>query len=202
MKSSTKARRMVMELRSNASTEWLEAAQLSFQYHKSLADRAIAQVSDAALHQAIDAETNSIAVIVQHLSGNLSSRWTDFLTTDGEKSTRDRDQEFVDAKAGRAELLAAWEAAWNQLFASLAALVPDDLQRTVTIRGEAHSIPLAIQRSLSHTSYHIGQIVLLARHWAGERWTTLTIPRGGSATHNAAVWSSDDYARRAERPNS
>src|SRR5215213_4387278 len=98
MKSSTKVRRMVMELRSNASTEWLEAAQSSFQYHKTLADRAIAQVSDAALHQAIDAETNSIAVIVQHLSGNLSSRWTDFLTTDGEKSTRDRDQEFVDAK--------------------------------------------------------------------------------------------------------
>jgi hypothetical protein len=191
---------MVMELRSNASNEWLEAALLSFQYHKTLADRAIAQVSDAALHQAIDAETNSIAVIVQHLSGNLASRWTDFLTTDGEKPTRDRDQEFVDAKAGRAELLAAWEAAWNQLFASLAALVPDDFQRTVTIRGEAHSIPLAIQRSLAHTSYHIGQIVLLARHWAGDQWTTLTIPRGGSAAHNAAAWSSDDYARRGERP--
>ncbi len=189
-----------MELRANASTKWLEATQMSFQYHKSLADRAIAQVSDAALHEAIDAETNSIAVIVQHLSGNLSSRWTDFLTTDGEKPTRDRDQEFVDAKASRAELLAAWEAAWNQLFASLAALVPDDFQRTVMIRGEAHSIPLAIQRSLAHASYHIGQIVLLARHWAGERWTTLTIPRGGSAAHNAATWSSDDYARRGERP--
>jgi hypothetical protein len=200
MKPSTNARRMVMELRSNASTEWLEAAQLSFQYHKSLADRAIAQVSDAALHQAVDAETNSIAVIVQHLSGNLASRWTDFLTTDGEKPSRDRDREFVDANASRAELLAAWEGAWNQLFASLAALVPNDLQRTVTIRGEAHSIPLAIQRSLAHTSYHIGQIVLLARHWAGDQWTTLTIPRGGSTAHNAAVWSSDEYARRGKRP--
>jgi uncharacterized damage-inducible protein DinB len=200
MKSSTKVRRMVMELRSNASTEWLEAAQLSFQYHKTLADRAIAQVSDAALHQAIDAETNSIAAIVQHLSGNLASRWTDFLTTDGEKPTRDRDREFDDANSSRTELLAAWEEAWNQLFASLAALVPDDFQRTVMIRGEAHSIPLAIQRSLSHASYHVGQIVLLARHWAGERWTTLTIPRGGSAAHNAAAWGSSDYACRAEPP--
>lgn len=179
---------------------WLEATQLSFQYHKSLADRAIVQVSDEALHQTLDAETNSIALIVQHLSGNLASRWTDFLTSDGEKSWRNRDREFVDANIGRAELLAAWDAAWNQLFTTLSALVPEDLERTVTVRGEPHSVPLAIQRSLAHASYHVGQIVILARHWAGEQWTTLTIPRGGSAAYNAQGWGSGDYAKRAERP--
>lgn len=191
-----------MDSPSNASNAWLSATQLSFQYHKSLADRAIAQVSDAALHQALDANTNSIAAIVQHLSGNLASRWTDFLTTDGEKPTRDRDREFVDAHATRTELLAAWEAAWGQLFGTLAALASDDLERTVVIRGEPHSVPLAIQRSLAHASYHVGQIVILARHWAGEQWTTLTIPRGGSTAYNAQAWGSDDYAKRAERPGS
>jgi hypothetical protein len=182
------------------SLQWLEATQQSFQYHKSLADRAVAQISDAALHRSLDAETNSIAVVMQHVAGNLASRWTDFLTTDGEKPWRNRDHEFVDANASRAELLAAWDAGWNQLFVSLAALVPDDLQRQVMIRGEAHSVPLAIQRSLAHVSYHVGQIVILARHWAGDQWTTLTIPRGGSAAHNATVWASGDYARRAEKP--
>lgn len=180
---------------------WLEATQQSFQYHKTLADRAIVQVSDEALHRTLDAETNSIALIMQHLSGNLASRWTDFLSSDGEKPWRNRDQEFVDANVGRTELLAAWEAAWKGLFMTLSALVPADLERTVVIRGEPHSAPLAIQRSLAHTSYHVGQIVILARHWAGDQWTTLTIPRGGSAAHNAAAWSSDDYARRAARPN-
>jgi hypothetical protein len=180
--------------------QWLEATGQSFQYHKSLADRAIAQVSDDALHRAIDENTNSIAVIVQHLSGNLSSRWTDFLTSDGEKPLRNRDREFVDARVSRSELLAAWEEAWKELFATLAALSADDVARTVQIRGETHSVPLAIQRSLAHTSYHVGQIVQLARHWAGDAWTTLTIPRGGSAAHNAAAWGNHDYALRTERP--
>ncbi|BBO34770.1 DUF1572 family protein [Lacipirellula parvula] len=172
---------------------WLEATQLSFQYHKSLADRAIVQVSDEALHRTLDAETNSIALIVQHLSGNLASRWTDFLTSDGEKPWRNRDREFVDANVGRAELLATWDAAWNQLFTTLAALSPTDLERTVAVRGESHSVPLAIQRSLAHASYHVGQIVILARHWAGEQWTTLTIPRGGSAAYNEQSWGSASF---------
>jgi hypothetical protein len=137
---------------------------------------------------------------VLHLSGNLSSRWTDFLTSDGEKPLRNRDREFVDARVSRSELLAAWEMAWKELFATLAALSAEDVARTVQIRGEAHSVPLAIQRSLAHTSYHVGQIIQLARHWAGDAWTTLTIPRGGSAAHNAAAWGNHDYARRTEQP--
>jgi hypothetical protein len=180
---------------------WLEATHQSFEYHKSLADRALAQTSDEALHRTLDAETNSIAAIVQHLSGNLASRWTNFLTSDGEKPWRDRDQEFIDDHKSRAELLAAWEEGWRLLFVALAALVPDDLTRTVAIRGESHSIPLAIQRSLAHTSYHVGQLVMLARHWAGEHWTTLTVPRGGSAAFNAAVWVREGGARADGQPS-
>lgn len=177
-------------------SSWHEATISCFRYYKSLADRSIAQTTDEALHRAIDANTNSFAVIIQHLAGNLASRWTGFLTSDGKKSTRDRDAEFAPRKIGRVELLARWEAGWDHLFNSLSTLTPEDFGRTVLIRGEAHSIPLAIQRSLTHVAYHVGQIVQLARHWAGSNWATLTIPRGGSAAHNAAAWGTDDDARR------
>lgn len=181
------------------SSPWQEATINCFRYYKSLADRSIAQTTDEALHRVIDANTNSIAIIVQHLTGNLASRWADFLTSDGEKPTRDRDAEFAAQEISRTDLLAGWEAGWGQLFNSLSTLTPEDFGRTVLIRGEAHSIPLAIQRSLSHVAYHVGQIVQLARHWAGSNWTTLTIPRGGSAAHNAATWGTDDYARRTRQ---
>lgn len=177
---------------------WQEASLQCFHYYKTLADRAIAQSSDDALQRAIDPNTNSIAVIVQHLAGNLESRWTDFLTADGEKPGRDRDAEFTPRDASREELLASWERGWGRFFDSLTALTAEDFGRTVAIRGESHSVPLAIQRSLTHVAYHVGQIVQLARHWAGSDWTTLTIPRGGSTAHNAAVWGTDDYARRTE----
>ena len=176
---------------------WRDAAVSGFRYHRLLAERAIAQISDNALHQSLDAETNSIAVIMQHVAGNLRSRWTEFLTSDGEKPFRQRDEEFTDRGASRAELLAAWNVAWQEMFASLEALTHADVGRTVLIRGEPHSVPLAVERSLAHTCYHVGQILLLARHWAGPNWETLTIPRGGSSAHNQAVWNRDDYARRA-----
>jgi hypothetical protein len=172
----------------NIGDTFLAAVVNTFEANKRLADRAIEQVADEKLRLALDANTNSIAVIMKHVAGNLASRWTDFLTSDGEKSDRNRDDEFVDTFGSRAEILESWERGWAQLFSTLRSLSPDDLARTVTIRGESHSVPLALQRSLGHTCYHIGQIVQLARHHAGDTWNALTIPRGGSQQFNQANW--------------
>lgn len=160
----------------------------AFEANKRLADRAIEQLPDDKLHVALDANTNSISVIMKHVAGNLLSRWTDFLTTDGEKPGRDRDGEFVDSFQSRAEILDHWERGWSCLFQTLNSLTAADLDKTVTIRGEPHTVPLAISRSLGHTCYHIGQIVQLARHLAGDHWNTLTIPKGGSQQFNQAQW--------------
>lgn len=168
--------------------EYVAAVIDAFEANKRLADRAIEQVPDEKLHLALDENTNSIAVIMKHVAGNLTSRWTDFLTTDGEKPDRDRDGEFVDAFGTRAEILETWERGWSCLMGALRGLTSEDLAKTVTIRGEPHSVPLAMARSLGHTCYHIGQIVQLARVHAGERWNTLTIPRGGSEQFNRANW--------------
>jgi hypothetical protein len=167
---------------------FIKAIISTFEANKRLADRAIEQVPDEKLHIALDANTNSIAVIMKHVSGNLQSRWTDFLTSDGEKPDRNRDDEFVDTFAGRAEMLEYWERGWSCLLSSLRSFTADDLGKTVAIRGEPHSVPLAIERSLGHTCYHVGQIVQLARIHAGPNWTTLTIPRGGSEEFNRAHW--------------
>lgn len=167
---------------------FLAAVVSTFEANKRLADRAVEQVPDLWLHVALDENTNSIAVILRHVAGNLTSRWTDFLTTDGEKPCRNRDDEFVEAFRSRAELLATWERGWACLFATLASLTADDLEKTVLIRGEPHAVPLALQRSLGHTCYHVGQIVQLARYYCGDNWTTLTIPRGGSEEFNRANW--------------
>lgn len=156
----------------------------AFEANKRLADRTVEQVPDDKLHLALDANTNSIAVIMKHVAGNLTSRWTDFRRADGEKPGRDRDSEFVDTLANRAELLDCWERGWACLFSTVRSLTAEDLEKTVTIRGEPHSVPLALERSLGHTCYHVGQIVQVARIHAGERWTTLTIPRGGSEQFN------------------
>jgi hypothetical protein len=167
---------------------FLSAIINAFEANKRLADRAVAQVPDDKLHVALDANTNSIAVIMRHVAGNLTSRWTDFLTTDGEKPWRDRDDEFVDAPRCREGILEAWERGWDCLLGALKVLDRDDLGKTVTIRGEPHPVPLALERSLGHTCYHIGQIVQVARIHAGEAWDTLTIPRGGSRGFNEANW--------------
>ena len=171
----------------------IDGALTSFRSNKGWADKAIAQLSDDQLHRSLDSHTNCIAVIMKHVAGNLLSRWTDFLTTDGEKPWRNRDDEFVDTFAIRNELIAYWESGWQRLFDSLAGLLADDLGKTVTIRGESHSVPLAIQRSLAHCGYHVGQIVLIARILAGDNWTTITIPRGGSASFNQQVWGAGHY---------
>ncbi len=170
-------------------TETFVAAIINaFETNKRLADRAVEQVPDAKLHVALDANTNSIAIIMKHVAGNLTSRWTDFLTTDGEKPDRNRDDEFVDTFRSRVELLDCWERGWDCLLSTLKTLRPEDCGKTVTIRGEPHTVPLALSRSLGHTCYHIGQIVQLARIHAGEMWNTLTIPRGGSELFNKANW--------------
>lgn len=160
-----------------------------FRMYKRLGDRAMKQMPDDALFAALDAESNSIAIIVKHVSGNLRSRWTDFLISDGEKPDRDRDSEFEAPPKTRAELMDLWESSWKILFGSLAQLADADLTRTITIRGEAHSVMQAINRGITHTSYHVGQIVFLAKHLAGSKWTALTIPRGKSAQFNAKVSS-------------
>jgi uncharacterized damage-inducible protein DinB len=158
-----------------------------FRYYKHLGERAIAQAPDEALTISLDAESNSIAIIVKHLYGNMRSRWTDFLTTDGEKPDRDRDTEFESPAATREQLIAQWEAGWKYLFEALAALTDADLGRKVLIRNEPHSVMQAINRQLAHYSYHVGQIVFLSKHFASDRWTALTIPRGQSAAAAAKI---------------
>lgn len=158
-----------------------------FRNIKQLADGAIAQLNEDEFFRVIDPESNSIAVIVKHISGNIRSRWTDFLTSDGEKPDRRRDSEFVSEGETRESVLQAWEAAWARLFAELRAVGPDDLLRTVTIRAEPHTVMQAINRQLTHNSYHAGQIVFLAKHLRSSAWQTLSIPRGASEQFNARM---------------
>jgi hypothetical protein len=170
------------------SAVFLSATINTFEANKRLADQAIDQLPDDKLNIALDENTNSIAIIMQHIAGNLISRWTDFLTTDGEKPGRSRDDEFVDSFRSRVELLECWERGFACLFETLNSLKAEDLRKTVLIRGEPHSVPLALERSLGHTCYHIGQIVQVARVHAGTNWKTLTIPRGGSEQFNKSNW--------------
>ena len=157
---------------------WLRDTRLQFEKMKALAEGALAQVPDAALNTAIDGESNSLAVIVKHMAGNLRSRFTDFLTTDGEKPDRDRDAEFVvDGAVDRAAMLAGWERGWAVLFKALDQLTPEDLLKDVFIRSERHSVMQAIHRQLTHHAYHVGQIVFLAKHLQADSWKTLSMPR-------------------------
>ena len=154
---------------------------------KALADGAIAQLDDAQLHARIDPEANSVAMLMHHLAGNMQSRWTDFLTSDGEKPWRQRDAEFEPPPGDRAALLATWEAGWTTLFAALDGLADDDLARSVTIRGEAQTALAAIARQLAHYAGHVHQIVLLAKHLRGANWRVLSIPRGQSQAYTARL---------------
>jgi hypothetical protein len=153
------------------------------------------QVTDKQLFAVLDPESNSIAIIVKHMVGNMKSRWTDFLNTDGEKPNRNRDSEFIDPATTREELLAVWEDGWNYVFRAIEPLTDADLGRTVTIRGEAHSVMQAINRQLAHYSQHVGQIMLLAKHFAGERWQSLSVPRNRSAEFNRKVAAGDASQR-------
>lgn len=184
----------------NIAATIVESALALFQANKGWVEKAVTQLPDEKLHVALDRNTNSIAAIMKHIAGNLLSRWTDFLTTDGEKPWRNRDDEFVDSFTNRAEVLDCWERGWSCLFDALRTLTPHDLSKIVTIRGEPHSVPLAIHRSLAHCGYHVGQIILVARILAGERWETITIPRGGSASYNQKAWGKANYEQSALNP--
>ncbi len=177
---------------------FLQATIDQFRVQKSLADRAMAQINDEQFFSQLDPESNSIAMIVKHVAGNLRSRWTDFLETDGEKPTRRRDAEFLQEETdSRTSLIESWEAGWQCVLDSLEELAPSDLIRQVRIASEPHNALQAIQRSLAHTAQHAGQIVLLAKHFAGQRWQTLSIPRGQSEEHNrklAAKYASGETA--------
>jgi hypothetical protein len=161
-----------------------------FRYYKNLAERAIAQCPDEALFTTIDTESNSIAIIVKHISGNMRSRWRDFLTSDGEKPDRNRDTEFEAPPRTRAELLELWERGWKYVFDALQPLGEADLGRTVTIRNEPHSVMQAINRQMAHYSHHVGQILFLAKHLtfaSTGKWQTLSVPRGQSKQFTADV---------------
>lgn len=176
-------------------TSYLEDSLALFRYYKDLAERAMAQVTDEQLLAVLDDEMNSIAVIVKHMAGNMRSRWTDFLTSDGEKPDRHRDTEFVDPPSTRGTLLATWEEGWQSVLGTLESLSEQDLQRTVTIRGEVHSVMQAINRQVAHYSYHCGQIVLLAKHFKHDEWRSLSVPRGQSTKFNSRVLAGDASQR-------
>jgi hypothetical protein len=158
-----------------------------FHTYKRLGERALAQISDEVLTVTLDSESNSVATIVKHMAGNMRSRWTNFLTTDGEKPDRNRDAEFESPAATRVELIAQWDAGWKCVFDALAALSAVDLERTILIRNEPHSVMQAINRQLAHYSYHVGQIVFLAKHFASDHWTSLSMPRRKAAGFDSQI---------------
>src|SRR5450631_3676270 len=166
-------------------SHYLEEVRRQFRGYKKLAEGALAQLTDQEMFLALDAESNSAAVIVKHMAGNMRSRFTDFLTSDGEKPDRHRDQEFeVDSGMTRAEVMAWWEAGWASLFAAVDALEPEDVMRTVTIRGEPHTVLQALNRQVAHYAYHAGQMVFLAKHLRSQEWKSLSVPRGKSEEVN------------------
>ena len=168
-------------------TSYLADSLAVLRMYKSLGEGAMAQVSDEQLQTALDGESNSIAVLVKHLAGNMRSRWTDFLTSDGEKTDRNRDSEFEAPPATRAALMELWESGWNRVFEALEPLRDSDLSRTIYIRNEPHSVMQAINRQLAHYALHIGQVIFLAKHLQSSRWVSLSIPRGKSGDFNARV---------------
>jgi hypothetical protein len=179
------------------SKDYLADALSSFRAYKKLADKAIAQTTDDELFVKLDEEANSIAIVMKHIAGNMISRWTDFLTTDGEKSDRNRDMEFVIENSSKDDLLAYWERGWKCVFDAIEPLAPEDFSKSVTIRGQEHTIVQAINRQLMHYAYHIGQIVFLAKHFRSTEWQSLSIPRNRSADFNKYVDQSGD--RLADR---
>ena len=174
----------------------IEAFEQTFAGQKSLAERALAQLSDAQLHTPAVPGMNAIAVIMRHMAGNMRSRWSDFLTTDGEKPSRRRDEEFIDDRLAREALLQRWDDGWRCVFDALAPLTDADLSRTITIRGQAHTVARAITRQIDHYGYHTGQIVTFARILARDQWQHLSVPPGGTDAFNKSL----GYTPNALRP--
>jgi len=177
------------------STSYLKDSLSLFRFYKKLAEGAMEQVSDEQLFAALDEEMNSLAIVVKHMAGNMRSRWTDFLTTDGEKPDRNRDSEFVAPPATREELIRLWNEGWGLVFSALEPLSDSDLTRKITIRGEPHSVMQAINRQIAHYSYHCGQIVFLAKHFKAGDWKSLSVPRNRSAEFNQRVLAGDASQR-------
>jgi len=176
-------------------TSYIEESLAVFRQYKKMAEGAMAQLSDDQLFATLDGEMNSVALIVKHMTGNMRSRWTDFLISDGEKPDRNRDSEFVEPPTTREALLERWESGWKIVFDAIEPLTDADLTRTVTIRSEPHSVMQAINRQVAHYSSHIGQIVFLAKHLAGPNWKTLSVPRNRSAEFNRSVTSGEASQR-------
>jgi hypothetical protein len=170
---------------------YLEDSIALFHQYKKIAEGAIEQIKDDRLFAALDEEMNSIAIIVKHMAGNMRSRWKDFLTSDGEKPNRDRDSEFEQPAASREELMKIWEEGWQLVFSALEPLTDADMGSSVTIRGEEHSVLQAINRQIAHYSYHCGQIVLLAKHFKGREWKSLSVPRRKSEEFNQKVFAKE-----------
>jgi uncharacterized damage-inducible protein DinB len=169
------------------STSYIEDSIALFRYYKKLGEGAMAQLTDEQLFAALDPEMNSVAITVKHIAGNMRSRWTNFLTSDGEKPDRNRDCEFTDPAASREALMKCWEEGWQCLFSALTPLTNADLERRVTIRGEPHSVMQATNRQVAHYSYHVGQIVFLAKQLQSTNWKSLSVPRNKSAEFNRKV---------------
>jgi hypothetical protein len=171
----------------DVSSHYLEEASRQFRGHKRMAESAMAQLRDEDFFVTLDPESNSVAILVKHLAGNMRSRFTNFLTSDGEKPERFRDGEFeAIPSTTRAELMKIWEEGWDCVFSTLDSLKPEDVKRTVTIRGEPHTVMQAINRQIAHYAQHIGQIVFLAKHLRSNEWKTLSIPRGQSENYKTA----------------
>lgn len=169
--------------------DYLESTRKQFEYYKLLGDKTFSQVEDEQLFWKYNEESNSMANIVKHLWGNMLSRWTDFLTSDGEKDWRNRDAEFEDTVKTRAELVEKWNEGWSCLFAALSSLKPEDLDKIIYIRNQGHTVMEAINRQLAHYPYHVGQIVFLGKMLSGSAWNSLSIPKGNSQSYNAEKFS-------------
>jgi hypothetical protein len=177
------------------STSYIEDSLSLFHHYKKLGEGAIEQVSDEQLFSALDEEMNSIAIVVKHMAGNMRSRWTDFLTSDGEKPDRNRDTEFVEPPSTRQDLMRLWNNGWSLVFQALEPLTDADLERKVSIRSEPHSVMQAINRQIAHYAYHCGQIVFLAKHFKASDWKSLSVPRNRSAEFNRKVLAGEASQR-------
>ncbi len=177
------------------STSYVEDSVALFRFYKKMAEGAMEQVTDEQLFATLDEEMNSIAIIVKHMTGNMRSRWTDFLTSDGEKPDRNRDTEFVEPPATRQGLLKRWNEGWDTVFHALDPLTDSDLERKVEIRSEPHSVMQAINRQIGHYAYHCGQIVFLAKHFKASEWKSLSVPRNKSAEFNRKVLAGEASQR-------